>query len=165
MTKWGCGLFGGFAGLTKCPETLLRGFVKRAKPKTMWNGCPVCREMSHMHPVRVSTGGQGMERQPREAGTYLVGTGQDILPLHVAAAQPPTTRAHGPHGLPLGKRKAGQQAGNIRKKDLDRGTHATICRSQKKVWNGLTLAFFLSRSAIYRKHMIRQQEYKNNLNS
>ena len=139
MTKWGCGLFGGFAGLTKCPETLLRGFVKRAKPKTMWNGCPVCQEMIHMHPVRVSTGGQGVERQPREAGTHLVGTSQDILPLHVAAAQSPTTLAQRHHGLPLGKRKAGQQAGNIRKKDLDRGTHATICRSQKKVWNGLTL--------------------------
>ena len=50
-----------------------------------------------------------------------------------------SVKLDGPHGLPLGKRKAGQQAGNIRKKDLDRGTHATICRSQKKVWNGLTL--------------------------
>ena len=48
-----------------------------------------------------------------------------------------SVKLDGPHGLPRGKRKAGQQAGNIRKKDLDRGTHATICRSQKKVWNGL----------------------------
>ena len=119
----------------------------------MWNGCPVCQEMIHMHPVRVSTGGQGMERQPREAGTHLVGTGQDILPLHVAAAQPPTTLARRHHGLPLGKRKAGQQAGNIRKKDIDRGTHETICRSQKKVWNGLTV---VTEETIYVLFIIKQ---------
>ena len=106
-----------------------------------------------MHPVRVSTGGQGMERQPREAGTYLVGTGQDVLPLHVAAAQSPATLAQRHQGLPLGKRKAGQQAGNIKKKDIDRGTHETICRSQKKVWNGLTV---VTEETIYVLFIIKQ---------